>query len=159
MATDIALPMTPVLVRDFAVLLASLGVSETLPDGWLEGMASLKRLENAIDIAKAGLIPHANEVFKTGVLESGATLKNYKKSGKWKFSALTEQRQHELKVLMDLEKANGTAKNTPAPCDPTKDRLFSVSAPVTFSEADREELLDASQTLLQPIPDATASLT
>jgi hypothetical protein len=148
------MPVTPILVEDFAVLLRTLGGGNKVAHDHLEAMASLKRLENAVKKASTELTPYANAEFKgregTIPLEGGASIKKYTKPGKWIFPDNIQQREHELNVLKDEAKASGTARQEEADIDPAKDRTFSVSAPVRVTQEDMPELLDAAKTLSKP---------
>jgi hypothetical protein len=153
------LPITPILMKDFSALLAVLGGSKT-PNGSLEALASLKRIEKAMKAAAITVLPKANEVFERDSqsinLESGATINGYTKPGKWKFSDHVQALEHELEVLKSDEKTSGAARCTPAEIDKNKDKLFSISAPFSVNALDMKDLIDASKTLLQSTSGITA---
>ena len=156
-----SLPVTPILVADFTTLLLALGGSDTLPEGSLEACAALKRLEKAVKLAALAVLPKANAAFD-GIqvtLESGATIKKHTKAGTWVFPDFIQSREHELNVLKETSKADGSARKDVAVLDPTKDRSFSVSAPLNVHPDDKKELLSAAQILGKPAAGAPAPIT
>lgn len=149
------LPVTPILVDDFATLLKTLGGGNTAMADHLEAVASLKRLENAVKKATTELLPYANAAFSkaegTVTLESGAQVKKYTKPKKWIFPEHIQQRENELKVMKDQAKDDGSAQQEEV--DPAaQDRNFSVSAPLLITSDDMVELVDAAETLSKSAP-------
>lgn len=152
-------PITSILTVDFAELLSLLGGSVPVNANALESAASLKRLEKAIEAASKKVVGAANAAYMdvggAMKLEHGVTVKPYTKRGSWTYSDELEKLEMELKVRKEAERANGTATETPAEIDPAKDRLFSVTAPLTITADDSEDLLDAAAILSKP---ATADI-
>lgn len=154
------LPITPVLIEDFALMLRTLGGGNQVGHDHLEVMASLKRLEKAVKKAASELLPYANAEFeKVGgemTLESGAVVKQYTKPGKWVFPAHIQERDDELTALKNAAKKDGSARQEEVEIDPAKDRTFSISAAVNINKVDMLDLIDASETLLKRAPDPAA---